>query len=152
MERRNSRSEETARGPEALTNVVDSSLWVDYFRKRTPAAVKAQVDAIVRGADVASCAPILFELLRAVPPKEGRKIEEFFATIPLLETPETLWADAGYLGQKCAESGLLTPAIDLVIAQVCIHYDVLITTYDADFSKIASVSSLRLNLLTRAAA
>ncbi len=132
-----------------MTNIVDSSLWVDYFRKRTPAAVKAQVDGIVRGADVASCAPILFELLRAVPPKEGRKIEEFFATIPLLETPGSLWSDAGHLGQKCAQSGLLTPAIDLLIAQICIHHDVLITTYDADFKKIASVSSLRLNLLTR---
>jgi predicted nucleic acid-binding protein len=124
-------------------------LWVDYFRKKTPAAVKAQVDSIIRGADVATCAPILFELLRAVSQKEGQKIEEFFATIPVLETPDTLWADSSRLGQKCAAAGLLTPAIDLLIAQICIHHDVPITTFDEDFKKIASVSRLRLNLLTR---
>ncbi len=132
-----------------MTNVVDSSLWVDYFRKKTPAAIKAQVDAVIRGADVAICAPILFELLRAVSHKEGRKIEEFFATIPVLETPETLWVDSARLGQKCAEAGSLTPAIDLLIAQICIHHDVPVITFDADFKKIADVSPLRLNLLTR---
>ena len=134
-----------------MTNLVDSSLWVDYFRKKTPAAVKAQVDVIIRGADVATCAPILFELLRAVSQKEARKIEEFFATVPVLETPKTSWADSGRLGQKCAEAGFLTPAIDLLIAQICIHHDVVLTTFDADFKKIASVSPLRLNLLTRPA-
>ena len=132
-----------------MTNVVDSSLWTDYFRKTTPAAVKALVDAVIREADVATCAPILFELLRAISQKEGRKIEEFFATIRSLDTPDTLWEDSSRLGQKCAEAGFLTPAIDLLIAQLCIHHDVLITTFDEDFRKIASVSNLRLNLLTR---
>ncbi len=132
-----------------MTNVVDSPLWIDYFRKKTPAAVKNQVDAIVRHADVVTCAPIHFELIRAVSQKEARKIEEFFGTIPFLETPETLWADSGRLGQRCAEAGFMTPAIDLLIAQVCIQHDVLLTTFDADFRRIASVSSLRLNLLVR---
>ena len=132
-----------------MTNVVDSSLWVDYFREKTPPAVKAQVDGIIRQGDVAICAPIHFELVRAVSQNEARKIEEFFATIPVLETPESLWADSGRLGQKCAKAGFLAPAIDLLIAQICIHHDVLITTFDADFQKIASVSPLRLNLLPR---
>lgn len=132
-----------------MTKVVDSSLCVGYFRKKTPAAVKAQVDAIIWGADVATCAPILFELLRAVSQKDGRKIEEFFATIPVLKTPESLWADSGPLGLKRVKAGFVTPAIDLLIAHICIHRDVLITTFDADFKKTAAVSPLRLNLLTR---
>ena len=132
-----------------MTNVVDSSLWVDYFRKRTPAALKARLDEIIRGAEVVTCEPILFELLRAVSRTDARKIEEFFATIPVLETPATLWADAGRLGRKCAAAGFLTPAIDLLIARICIHHDALLTTFDADFKKIVAVSPLRLNLLAR---
>ena len=132
-----------------MTNVVDSSLWVDYFRKKTPAPVKAQVDGIVRLTDIATCTPILFELLRAVTPQDGWKIEEFFETVPVLETPRNLWADSARLGQKCTEAGLRTPALDLLIAQVCIHHKATITTFDADFDKIASVSPLQVNLLHR---
>ncbi len=149
MEHRVSRPQDTPGEPQAVTNVVDSSLWIDYFRKRTPAAVKALVDTVIRERDVATCAPILFELLRAISQKEGRKIEELFATIPMLQTPDTLWADSARLGQKCAEAGILTPAIGLLIAQVCIHHGVLITTFDEDFRKIATVSPLRVRLLTR---
>lgn len=132
-----------------MTNVVDSSLWIDYFRKKTPAPVKARVDSVIRGAEIATCAPILFELLRAVVPQDAKKIEEFFSTIPVLETPATLWPDAARLGQKCAAAGFLTPALDLLIAQVCIDHNVLLTTFDEDFKKIASVSQLRVSLMTR---
>jgi predicted nucleic acid-binding protein len=124
-------------------------LWVDYFRKRTPAALKARLDETVRTAEVVTCEPILFELLRAVSRSDARKIEEFFTTIPVLETPATLWTDAGRLGRRCAAAGFLIPAIDLLIAQICMHHDALLTTLDADFQKILAVAPLRLNLLTR---
>ncbi len=132
-----------------MRNMVDSSLWIDYFRAKTPVSVKELIDPIVRAPDVVVCEVILFELSRAVPPKEAKKLKEFFATVPVLPTPDSLWIEAGRLGQKCAEAGLLTPAMDLLIAQVCIHHEALLTTFDGDFKKIASVSSLRLDLLDR---
>jgi predicted nucleic acid-binding protein len=131
--------------------MIDSSLWIDYFRPKTPVSVKALIDPIVRGPDAVTCEVILFELLRAVPQKEAGKVTDFFATMPVLETPRSLWTEAGRLGQKCTEAGFLTPVMDLLIAQVCIHHEALVTTFDEGFAKIADVSQLRVRLLTRPA-
>jgi predicted nucleic acid-binding protein len=132
-----------------VRNVIDSSLWIDYFRKRTLPSIKAQVDQIVQGTDIAICEPIQFELTRAVPRKEAQRIREFFATVPILQTPRNLWEESSQLGQKCVEAGFQPPALDLLIAHVCISHDALITTFDAHFEKIASVAPLRINLMVR---
>lgn len=133
-----------------MVTVVDSSLWVDYFRARTPPAVKRQIDPIVRRADIALCEPIVFELLRAAPAVHARFIERYFATIPVLATPSTLWTDAHRLGQRCLAAGFLVPALDLLIAQVCRHHDASLVGFDGHFQHIAGVSDLKLTLLTRA--
>jgi predicted nucleic acid-binding protein len=130
--------------------VLDSSLWIDYFRAQTRATVKAQIDPIVRRPDVVTCEFILFELLRAVPRLEARKLEEYFETIPMLETPPTLWRDARRLGQKCVAANIQPHAIDLLIAQVCLHHEAQITTFDVHFEQIRKVAPLSVILLDRA--
>jgi len=39
--------------------------------------------------------------------------------------------------------------MDLLIAQVAIHHDVELVTFDCDFANISAVSKLRVNLLKR---
>jgi predicted nucleic acid-binding protein len=131
-------------------DVVDSSLWIDYFRARTPPAVKAQIDQIVRRPDVVTCEPVLFELFRAVSRLEARKLEEYFETIPVLETPGSLWKDARRLGQKCVAASIQPHSMDLLIAQVCLYHDAPITTFDGHFEQIRRVARLRVNLMSRA--
>jgi predicted nucleic acid-binding protein len=53
------------------------------------------------------------------------------------------------LGQKCVDNGFLPPAIDLLIAQVCLHHDVPLITFDAHFQQIAEVSPLKVDLVRR---
>jgi predicted nucleic acid-binding protein len=132
-----------------MTNLVDSSLWIDYFRRKTPLAVKSQIDQIVNNPDIVTCEPILFELLRAISRADSARIEEYFATIPVLPTPQTLWTDARTLGQKCSHSGFLPRAMDLLIAQIGLHHGATITTFDDHFRRIGAVSQLKLNFLIR---
>lgn len=133
-----------------MVTVVDSSLWVDYFRARTPAAVKRQIDPIVRAPDIALCEPIVFELLRAAPPSQAHVIERYFSTIPLLPTPPTLWSDARALGRRCGAAGFLPRALDLLIAQACIFHQATFVSFDAHFQPIAAAGPLKLGLLARA--
>lgn len=129
--------------------MVDSSIWIDCIRSGSSASLRRQTKAIVMAPDSRICEPILFELLRAVPKRERARTESLAATVPVLSTPADLWSSARVLGQKCIDAGALPPAIDLLIAQVCLHHDVPITTFDAHFEQISAVSSLQVNLLVR---
>ena len=133
-----------------MAAVVDSSIWVDCVRTGSSEALRRQTKAIILTPDTVLCEPVRFELLRAVPKRDRSRIEALVATVPILPTPADLWKSAQVLGQKCLDAGSVPPAIDLLIAGICIHHDMPIITFDAHFQQIAQVSSLTVNLLARA--
>jgi predicted nucleic acid-binding protein len=133
-----------------MATVVDSPIWVDCLRRESSEALRRQTMAIIIADDNSLCDPVIFELLRAVPRRDRVRTEALMATAPVLPTPNDLWHTARILGQKCTDHGFLPPAIDLLIAQICIHYNVSIVTFDAHFQQISEVSALNVNLLIRA--
>ena len=132
-----------------MTNLVDSSVWIDYFRRNTPKSIKITINKVVNNTDIVICEPVLFELLRAAPSKDQPLLEEYFGTIPVLYTPKTLWHDAQILGQTCVSAGYSPRSMDLLIAQVAIHHGAYLTAFDKHFDQISKVSTLNLNLLQR---
>jgi len=96
-----------------------------------------------------TCEPVVFELLRAASKTSRNKVEMQLMLLPIVPTPTRLWADAANIGQKCLGRGLTPPAMDLLIAQVCIANDVELLTFDQHFAGIARVTPLRTTLLDR---
>jgi predicted nucleic acid-binding protein len=130
--------------------LIDTSLWVDHFRSTTPAAVKDQVLAFVSQKDIWVGEVIIFELLSSAPKRNRARLESYFRVVPFLPTPTGLWCDATRLGQQCLDDGITVPAMDLVIASLCIHHGVPLATFDSHFVAIARVAPLKLDYLTRA--
>jgi predicted nucleic acid-binding protein len=129
--------------------MVETSLWVDHLRASTPRAVKDQVLPIVNERNICIVEPVLFELMANVPRRDRRRLENYFALVPVLPAHGTLWDDATSLGQKCVDAGLTLPSMDLLIAAAAIHHNADVVTFDAHFADIAKLSSLRANVLTR---
>lgn len=134
-----------------MGTVIDSTLWVDYFRTKTPMPIKEQIVAFIDDAEAAICEPVRFEILSGAFRHERRQIEETFHTMPLLPDPENLWQEAKVLGQRCVDRGIQPRSLDLLIAEICIHYDAELVTFDGHFRHIAKVCGLKVHLLTRAA-
>jgi predicted nucleic acid-binding protein len=132
-----------------VSYVVDSSIWIDLFRSGSPAAAKRASAELIEHEEAAICEPVIFELVRALPAAARRNVQAQLGLLPVVPTPATLWNDAALLGQKCASRGFAPPAMDLLIAQVCIHNGVELVTMDQHFSEIARVSSLRSRLVGR---
>jgi predicted nucleic acid-binding protein len=132
-----------------MAAIIDSSIWVDCLRTGSSEALRRQTKAILASHDCFVCEPVAFELLRAVPKRDRARTEALIATVPILPTPGELWSAAQVLGQKCVDRGFLPPAIDLLIAQVCLYHNVPLITFDIHFRQIAEVSSLRADLLSR---
>ncbi|MDP4624927.1 MAG: PIN domain-containing protein [Akkermansiaceae bacterium] len=112
-------------------------------------ALKAFIEPWILDADACICEPVAFEVLRHATVKERSQIEEQFSTLPLLQTPATLWQDAASLGQKCRDKGVNVGSMDLVIAALAIHHAAEIVTFDADYARVAEVFGLSVMLLER---
>ena len=132
-----------------MAALVDSSIWVDFLQTGSSLVLRRQTKTILIGDDRFNCEPVAFELLRAVPKRDRARTEALMATVPVLPTPSELWSAARVLGQKCVDNGFLPPAIDLLIAQVCLHHDVPLITFDAHFQQIAEASPLKVDLVRR---
>lgn len=134
-----------------MGSLIDTSLWVDHFRPTTPKAVKTQVLACVNQKDIWVAEPIVFELLSRAPQRDRARLEAYFSVIPVLSTPADLWREATRLGQKCADAGLTVPAMDLLIASLCLRHGTELITFDAHFLTVARVAPFQVTCLTRAA-
>jgi predicted nucleic acid-binding protein len=134
-----------------MTLLVDTSLWVDFTRSRSPLALKQFIAPYVLDPTAHLAEPVRFEVLRAATGQEARQLQAQFASLPLLATPENLWQQAIDLGQACRQIGRTLLSLDLLIAALAHYHNAVLVTFDADFEAIASVSALRLNRLTRPA-
>ena len=134
-----------------MGQVIDTCVWIDHLRARTPEATRRIADHAVHADDALLCEQVRFELLCGASRRERTPLLRRLATMPLLHTPPTLWREASDLAAKACDAGLHVPAMDLLIATVCIHHDASLTTFDAHFGELAKLSELRVQLLVRPA-
>jgi predicted nucleic acid-binding protein len=134
-----------------MTLLLDSSLWIDFTRSRSPVALKQFIAPYVLDPQAHLAEPVCFELLRSARPEEARLLDAQFATLPCLPTPVDVWQRAAALGQACRQRGRTVFSLDLLVAAVAIHHGAVLVSFDADFDAIASVSDLRLRRLQRPA-
>ncbi len=132
-----------------MARLIDSSLWVDFTRSKSPRALKTLIQPWILDSLACLCEPIAFEILRHTTQRERERIEAQFATLPLLTTPSHLWRDAARLGQQCRNQGINAGSLDLIIASLAIHHNAELITFDADYQAIAHASKLRVHLLSR---
>ncbi len=132
-----------------MTLLLDTSLWIDFTRARSPVALKQFIAPFVLDPKAHLAEPVRFELLRSARPDETRQLEAQFATLPTLPTPADLWQRAIDLGQACRQIGRTVLILDLLVAAVALHHKAVLVSFDANFETIASVSALKLNRLNR---
>ena len=132
-----------------MARLIESSLWVDFTRLKSPPGLKAMIQPWILDPLAAICEPVAFEVLRHATTQERRWIEAQFATLPLLAAPPRLWRDATLLGQQCRDRGINAGSLDLLIACCALHHEAELVTFDADYVAIARAAPLRVLLLSR---
>ncbi|MCP5550317.1 MAG: PIN domain-containing protein [Akkermansiaceae bacterium] len=132
-----------------MARLIESSLWIDFTRAKSPPRLKATIHPWILDPDACLCEPVAFKVLRHATRQERKRIEAQFATLPLLATPPLLWRDAMLLGQQCCDKGFTAGSLDLVIAALAIHHSVELVTFDEDFAAISRHTKLQVRLLSR---
>lgn len=132
-----------------MPTLIDSSVWIDFTRTRSPRSLKQFIAPFVLSPEASVAEPIVFEVLRFAGEREISHIQAQFQTLPMLDTPADLWSKSAKLGQNCRKKGIDAGAMDLLISTVAIHHDAELITFDADFERIAAIGDLRVKLLRR---
>ena len=132
-----------------MVTLIDTSLWIDFTRARSPQALKRFIAPFILARGAHTAEPVIFEVMRHASAEEVRPLNLQFETIPTLASPPELWTRATEMGQMCRRKNLTVGSLDLLVAAVAVHHSAELVTFDHDFAAIASVSSLRLKLLSR---
>ena len=132
-----------------MHSLIDSSLWIDFTRARSPQALKLAISTHILSPQAALAEPVMYEVLRHATEREVVMIEAQFKTMPCLPTPDDLWPAAAKLGQRCRKRGINAGSLDLLIVTVALHNDAEVITFDRDFETIGLTCNLRVKLLHR---
>jgi predicted nucleic acid-binding protein len=134
-----------------MAKLVDSSLWIDLARTRSPRKLKAFIASQLDDPEICIAEPIAFEVLRHANDEEVRLLTRQFETVPMLSTPHGLSSKGVEIGRACRRKGFTVGSLDVLIAVIAIHHSAEIITFDDDFEQIVMVSSLVVTRLKRPA-
>lgn len=132
-----------------MAMLIDTSLWIDLTRARSPRSLKAFIAPYVNAPDACLAEPVAFEVLRSATEAEAEQLTRHFETMPVLSTPSDLWSWGAELGRACRQAGVTVSSLDLLIAAVALHHQAQLVTFDSDFERIAKVTGLQIELLER---
>ncbi|HEV2561347.1 MAG TPA: PIN domain-containing protein [Rhizomicrobium sp.] len=131
-----------------MSLLADTSVWSLALRRNTPEQtleVDALARALVRGQTVFTTGLVLQELLQGFAgPKARSQIIEKLSALPFLSPERDDHIEAAELRNHCRRSGVQVETVDVLLAQLCIRYDLILLTIDRDFAHIAKHSPLKL--------
>jgi predicted nucleic acid-binding protein len=127
--------------------LVDTSVWIDFFRGATTPAVERFVALVDDDTGIAITDVILTEILQGLRTEaDVRRVERRLAPFEILCLDELDdFRRAAALYRAARRKGItIRRTLDCLIASVCIREDVALLHADADFDRLASCSTLRL--------
>lgn len=124
--------------------LVDTSVWVDYFRGNTP-LVSEKMDRLLSEAVV--CVPkiVLAKLLQgAKSDREVSAIEDFLEAFTIIDQGPDTWIKAGRLSRRLKSRGKTIHLTDCYIAVIAEESRCALLTLDEHFREISKLLPLRL--------
>jgi predicted nucleic acid-binding protein len=141
-------SQQNAAGEVRVLILVDTSVWIEFFKGRnTPEALYIS-QAIENEDDLCTCGPILQEVLQGIrTDADHSKTKEYLLSLVYLPVGKALYLDAADIYRRARRRGeTLRKPIDCVIAACAIRQSALLLERDNDFDAIARYAPLKLCL------
>lgn len=121
--------------------LVDTSAWIDFFRKRDSSAAAQLEDLIRQEVEICTCGVVAAEFLQGVRPAKGiPSLERQFLEMDWLRPrePETYLA-AAHLYRKLRGKGVtVRSTIDCLIARLAEEHHAYLLFNDRDLERIHS--------------
>ena len=126
--------------------VVDTSVWIDFFRGKLTEKSKLLSYLIEQGADLAYTGVILTEVLMGFKREEDLKVAKgLFKNLIYLEATADTYIQASEIYRKARKHGVtIRSTIDCIIAVIVLQHKSKLLENDKDFIRIARFCDLKL--------
>ena len=116
--------------------VVDTSVWIAYFRDATSPLDDA-VDNLLDNDEALLVGPVMFELLRgSKSPNEYRYLSDRLNELPFEDTTMAIWSHASQLTYELRTRGVTMGISDALIAAIALEGSHQVFSIDADFQRV----------------
>jgi len=128
--------------------LADTSVWslaIRHDRHAAHPAVEFLDECLARHEAVMTTGLVLQELLQGVHgPRWRASILEGFSALPWLIPQREDYIAAADLRNECRRHGVQIDTVDVLLAQLCIAYDLTMLSTDNDFTHLARHAPLKL--------
>jgi predicted nucleic acid-binding protein len=122
--------------------LVDTSVWIETFRKPPGLDLRALVDI----EEVVTCLPVVQEVLQGFRDEKAfQTAREAMLSLPIVEKlmTESLFLEAVALYRTARRQGLtIRSSVDCLIAACALRHDLEVLHKDRDFATLSEVSAL----------
>jgi predicted nucleic acid-binding protein len=116
--------------------LIDTSVWIDFFRKPESETGEKIVKHLKRGS-VSTCGVVVFEVLQgAADVEEFSFLEENLKGLHFLDSNAGIFFEAGKTSHDLRKRGITLPLSDILIATLAISNRQIVWTKDQHFRKI----------------
>ena len=123
--------------------LVDTSVWIDVFRKGS----RLRLESVVDFDEVVTCLPVIQEVLQGFDDERAFLLaREAMHALPIVESPMTrgVFDQAAHLYRSARRAGVtVRSGVDCLIAACALRHDLDVVHRDRDFDALARISPLR---------
>jgi len=125
--------------------LVDTTVWIDFFRGRSTPEVRELERLLKVGEDVCTCGVILTEVLQGIREDVDyrRTLARFDAFLFLAMNHQTFLAAADLYRSLRRRGVTIRKPVDCMIAAVSIEHDVALLHHDRDFDPMETHCGLK---------
>ena len=123
--------------------LVDTSAWIEVFRKPARLAIEDVVDFD----EIVTCLPVVQEVLQGFTTEEAFRVgRDAMLALPMVESPlrEEIFVEAVDLYRRARRAGItVRSGVECLIAACAIRHDLTVLHDDRDYPALATVSVLK---------
>jgi len=125
--------------------LVDTSVWIDFFKAQTTAQVMLLEQSISDNKDICICGVILSEVLQGIRNERQYKLtKSYFNSLIFLPMNYTTFLKSAEIYRYLRRNGVtIRKPIDCMIAAVSLQHNILLLHNDKDFDFIEQYSDLK---------
>lgn len=124
--------------------IVDTSAWIEFFRREGDLQVKLAVKALLDEYEATLCGPVEMEFLGGARPRERERIKKWFDIVPYLPNDQKLWRKVADTYAKLRAGGLTAPWNDVIIATLTLEQGCRVYSVDKHFTAMPDHIPIRL--------
>ena len=122
--------------------IIDTSAWVEFFRRDGDPHVKLAVKGLLDAYQCALCGPVELEFLGGARPHEVPRIRAGFDILPYVRSDDKLWRLAAANYGKLRTAGHTMPWNDVLIATLALRRNFSVYAHDKHFHIMAELLGL----------